>query len=156
MLSAVLCLLGYILSGLVAASSTPQGYQLGDPMRGISVVFPLTVAQCDTVVVFYNVTISDKVPVLLYPPHDSSPLLTITPPRGAGYLVWRCTIPAGSSFVVSAVRSHTFTVQRGTSSICVGDLSVDEAIARYDSDVYRSFMTRVYRLSKAPVLFMTA
>jgi hypothetical protein len=133
-----------------------QGYQLGDPIGGISVVFPLTVAQCDAVVVFYNVTISDQVPILLYPPNDSSPFLTITPPNGAGYLVWRCTIPAGSSFIVSATRSHTFTVQHGTSSICLGDLSADGAIARYDSNVYQSFVTRVFRLSKTPRLFTTA
>ena len=153
MLSAFLCALGYILGRLTPIASISQGYQLGDPVGGISVLFPLTVTQCDAVVVFYNVTTSDQVPVLLHPPDDvdgRAPFLTLTPPSGAGYLVWHCTVPAGNRFIASATRSHAFTVQAGPSSICLGDLSVDTAIARYDTRVFHSLTRRAYRESTAP------
>ena len=150
MLSAFLCALGCILGRLTPVSSISQGYQLGDPVGGISVLFPLTVTQCDAVVVFYNVTTSDRVPVLLHPPDDgAAPFLTFTPPSGAGYLVWHCTVPAGSSFIASATRSRAFTVHAGPSSICLGDLSVDTAIARYDTSVFQSLTRRAYRASTA-------
>ena len=137
-----------VLSQLRSAAALPVslGYEIGDDQN--SILVPLSVTQCEDVNIFYKT--GDQVVLNLYPPDLRSPIIVFTIPPGTGFITWRCTIPAGSSFIASAVTNRLFTVQEGSSSACLGDLSVNASAARVATDLYSSFTARQFSVAALP------
>jgi hypothetical protein len=92
-----------ILAAIVLAQPSPpaQGIQLGS---GLDVRFPLTVTQCEPVLIFLDVVgqlrgESGDAYLFLSTPDHSSTLITFNDPSvPSGYFEWICNIPAGYGF----------------------------------------------------------
>ena len=106
--------------GQVVTTRPLQGYQVGS--EGFDIIMPLSIAQCEPVLIYYNNTqtvadfLSFETPDALYN------IISFSIPPGAGYLDWFCNIPTGLTFIAStASHSQTYTVQPGPSFACLGD-----------------------------------
>src|ERR1700731_991082 len=82
-------------------------------------IFPFTATRCEPFYIFYNAT--DGNFLNFYDATLSHTLFIITFPKGTGYLEWICDIPAG--FVFNAGNVIDYTVQAGSSSDCLGDIT---------------------------------
>jgi hypothetical protein len=109
------------------------GIQLSDSDQ-IDIRFPLTVSQCDAVLIYYNTTRSSSVGIDTAIPAEDTRLrrlITLSIPTGIGYLVWMCNIPAGYSFIAEYSYRRFFTVQPGSSSSCLRDVTATYSAADY-------------------------
>jgi hypothetical protein len=115
-------------------ASAPQGIQLGLAEWGISIIAPMTVFQCEHFPIFYNITPTPQgmAQGVIYPADGSfafkSPDLNLTLfefnlPMGQGYIDWICDLPAGDSFLITALTFYLYTVHPGSSSDCIGSAS---------------------------------
>jgi hypothetical protein len=139
-----------------------EGYQLGDPSDGADsydVIMPLTVAQCEPVLIYYNFTLwpaYDNPGLTLFPPiQPPIPLIfafaSFQFPNDVGYFEWICNIPAGKMFVaVSFLLGATYVVQPGSSSACLGPLTTTyNSDLQYFTSEFASFTATSYPLNTA-------
>jgi len=94
-------------------------------------IFPLSIVQCEPVLIYYDNPTTDHSFVFLYTP-DRDLFLTLAFPPGVGYLDWICNIPAGYAFTAYSLVYQNFTVQLGSSSACLGDITTTYAFASYE------------------------
>jgi len=132
-----------ILTVLGQIARPTEGYYIGNVGVGIDVIFPLSIVQCEPVLIYYNNPTTVQFFVDFYT-HDNSRLLSLDFPPGAGYLDWICDIPAGYTFFASAVTSQTFTVQPGSSSACLGDITTTYSYAFYHTTYFQSYTQHLY------------
>jgi hypothetical protein len=99
-----------ILAAIVLAQPSPpaQGIQLGAPLEGCDIRFPLAVTQCEPVFIFYDVPITSSGSLFfvsisfLTTESIYRQVLTFGPfSVGVGYLEWVCNIPASYGFWVN-------------------------------------------------------
>jgi hypothetical protein len=143
-----------------------EGYQLGGPVNpsdpggpSFDIIMPLTVTQCDPVLIYYNITAwnaanGGPLDLLLSNPSLTSDFAFVTiqlPSSDIGYLTWTCNIPAGENFYASAVSPvsetlayATFTVKSGSSSACLGPLTTYTSMLQYDTTVFASYTAASY------------
>jgi hypothetical protein len=123
-----------------------QGIQLGNPPAGINIIFPASITQCESFLVYYNITIPVPPVIAIYTPDlIGDALLTLHPPGSAtGYIDWVCNIPAGHGLIVGVrdppsipgrvLRTKNYVVQPGTSSSCLVDLTTTYSVAAYGTN----------------------
>jgi hypothetical protein len=119
-----------------------QGIQLGNPPAGINIVVPASMTQCESFLVYYNISVPFSRFIAFYTPNlvgDS--LLTLLPPASLnGYIDWVCNIPAGHGLIVGVrdvdgfLRTENYIVQSGTSSSCLVDLTAGYSVANYGTN----------------------
>ena len=99
--------------------------QIGDPSGGLDIRFPVTVSQCEPVLIYANV-IGQSLHFLAFYSPDDGPfhyIIRMQLPRySIRYMEWICNIPAGYRFVVSHARQYYVNVQAGPSS-CLGNIA---------------------------------
>jgi len=143
MLTSVVVLFAAVLAVLGQIARPTEGYELGNVTLGVDVILPLSIVQCEPVLIYYNNTGTNLTTVVLYTP-DLYIFLTLYFPPGVGYLDWICDIPAGYTFFASGDFDQTFTVQPGSSSACLGDLTTTYSYASYNSTLFPSFTQHPY------------
>ena len=118
-----------------------QGHQLGHPPDGYDIIAPLVVAQCEPVLIYYNVSTSwfPSKGLQFYTPDDLAIFLSIQFPPGIGYFTWICNIPAGHIFGASSWYYETYTVQAGSSSACLVNVTSSYAYLTYNSIAFPSY-----------------
>ena len=130
-----------------------QGIQLGIPEMGVDIRFPLTVSQCEPVLIYYNTQHihDDLYPALLNftSPTDHQSFLVLDFPLGAGYMEWICNIVAGYSFLVSSHITHQYFVASGSSALCLQQYG-QTATLPLDSLVHADPVTTMLPLPSAP------
>ena len=107
--------------------------------RSYDVRFPSTVSQCEPVLIYHNTPESYALHIYTMESGLSRTLVRLTIPRGIGYLEWICNIPAGYTFVVLNSYAHVLSVQPGSSSACLGDITTTYAYADYETTDFRSY-----------------
>jgi hypothetical protein len=107
-----------------------DGYQLSSGEPGDSIIIPMSVAQCEPFFIFYNLTTASSPFNYIYFFMDGGTFLTLTVPSNAGYLEWICNIPVGEKFYAGGL---LYTVQPGSSSACLGDLTTTYSLAVYNT-----------------------
>jgi len=125
-----------------AATVISQGVQLSNPAVNpdLEIRFPLTVAQCEPIRIFYNSSTPDNYGIVFFTP-DFATLLKITVPIGVGYLEWICDIPAGRGFWVVYYFIYYVSVQPGSSSGCLSPITTTYAHASYNTTAFQSYTT---------------
>jgi len=120
-----------------------EGYYFSDITQSTSIILPLSIVQCEPVLIYYNNTYDDLIGVafkLYIADREEFFFLTLSFPRGVGYLDWICNIPAGSSFIAYYVDSaQTYTVQPGSSSACLGDITTTYSYASYYTSYFQYY-----------------
>ena len=110
-----------------------QGIQFSDSDL-FDIRFPLSVSQCDPVLIYHNTTgpsfigIDTTIPA---EPLRLCRLVTLNIPTGIGYLVWICDIPAGYTFTAEYSFRRFYVVQPGSSSSCLQNVTTTYADAEY-------------------------
>ena len=140
--------------GQAQPSPPAEGVQMGNTSLGLDIRFPLTVSQCEPVLIYYNVTdTSDLVRAFfLYQPDNSFFVLILTIPRGEGYLEWICNIPAGHRFVASLDLERYYVVQPGSSSACLRNVTTTYRFASYATTYFYSYTVQP-AVTTTPSLF---
>ena len=121
---------------LTQPSPPTEGIQLS---TAYDVRFPLTVAQCERVLIFHNTT--DTYGLNIYS-HISGSFQVVTRlsiPVGIGYLEWICNIPAGYGFRVEGWYERFLVVQPGSSSSCLRALTTTYSYASYATTAFQSY-----------------
>jgi hypothetical protein len=122
-----------------ATKVPPIGYSLN------GVILPLQIAQCESVYIFFDIApINYPAYLWMWPPYaldqPVGAVLTIHFPPDVGYLQWTCNIPAGVSFFIEVGDFQYYgIVQPGTSSSCLGPLSVNYTFATYETVAFEVF-----------------
>ena len=123
-----------------------QGIQLGNPRAGVDIVIPASMTQCESFLVYYNITVPVAPFIAFYTTNlAGDALLTLHPPGSAtGYIDWVCNIPAGHGLTIGVrdlpgtpggvLRTQNYVVQSGTSSSCLVDLTATYSIAGYGTN----------------------
>jgi hypothetical protein len=117
--------------------ATPaDGYQLGTGAAGNSIIIPKSFAQCEPFLIFYELfeVVST---VLVLSTIEGDTIVTLSLPLGSGYLEWICNIPAGQQFLVMGEK--VFTVQPGSSSACLGNVTTTYSFASYSTGIFQSY-----------------
>jgi hypothetical protein len=137
-----------------------EGYQLGGStdLGGPSydLIMPLTVAQCQPVLIYYNFAAAAAAQetgffdpnFILFTPGGLI-LVAFTFPNKVGYLEWICNIPANETFYAqslgnSATVQAWYTVQPGPST-CLGPLTPS-----YIPDIYYGTVFSAYTATISP------
>jgi hypothetical protein len=98
--------------------------------------------QCESFLVYYNITVPVPPFIAFYTPNlAGDALLTLLPPGSAtGYIDWVCNIPAGHGLIVRVrdaggiLCTKNYIVQSGTSSLCLVDLTARYSVANYGTN----------------------
>jgi hypothetical protein len=129
-----------LLSALTVVSfgqSPPtEGYQLAFPNSLFDIIMPLTVTQCEPVYIYYNIASDPSAYDLLdFITADPSAdvLMVFDFPSPTGYLEWICDIPAGYSFIAWGDIQQFYTVQAGSSSDCLGNITTTYSVMEYET-----------------------
>ena len=131
-----------VLTATVAQPPPPtQGVQLSVSYDIDDILFPLTVSQCEPVLIYYNNTRSGTYFFPLATP-DLATFLTIIIPQGFGYIEWFCNIPAGHGFIASWNYHHYVVVQTSSSSSCLRNITTTYVSATYDTTLFQSYTAR--------------
>jgi hypothetical protein len=145
----LLSVLWTTLSAAICAQplpSRPEGVQLGDPAHGVDITVLPSMTQCESFLVYYNITGASS-PFIAFYRSDmlGYALLTLHPPAAAaGYIDWTCNIPAGHSLVVAArsangtLRGQDYIVRSGILSTCLADITTTYPLVEYGIG-FRSF-----------------
>jgi hypothetical protein len=118
-----------------------EGYQLSNSST-FDIILPLTVAQCEPVLIYYNITNEPTAHNLLQLFTPDSPgelLVTFDFPNLIGYLEWICNIPVGVDFISQADLQHLYTVLPGSSSDCLGSVTSTYSALEYNTTVFQSY-----------------
>jgi hypothetical protein len=128
------------ISLVFVATVLAQGVQLSNPAVNpdLDIRFPLTVAQCEPIRIYYNSSTTDNYGIVFFTP-DFTTILRITAPIGVGYLEWICDIPAGHGFWVVYYFAYYASVQPGSSSGCLGTITTTYAHASYNTTAFQSY-----------------
>jgi len=118
-LASVVVFLAAILPILAQVTRPTEGYEITNVPNNYDIIFPLSIVQCEPVLIYYNNIGTDWISVDLHAP-DGGYILQLDFPPGVGYLDWICNIPSGHTLYALASLSQTFTVQPGSSSACFG------------------------------------
>ena len=132
-----------ILTVLGQNTRPTEGYYIGNAGFGFDIIMPLSIAQCEPVLIYYNITGATLVGVALHTP-ELYIFLTLYFPRGVGYLDWICDIPAGHTFTAYAFLLQTFTVQPGSSSGCLGEITTTYPYVYYQTTHFQSYTQQTY------------
>jgi hypothetical protein len=133
-----------ILAAIVLAQPSPPalGIQIGSPRGGYDIRFPITVTQCEPVLIYYNVTTA-SFSVYLVNAEFTRDLLRIGPiPFGVGYIEWICNIPAGTGFWAAQYYAYYIVVQPGPLSSCLHNVTTTYQYAEYATTVLASYTAR--------------
>ena len=118
---------------LTQPSPPAEGIQLS---ATLDVRFPVTVAQCEPVLIYYHTI--DTYNVRIYSGR-SQLVASLLIPVGIGYLEWVCNIPAGYGFRVEGWYERSFVVQPGSSSACLRTLTTTYSYMSYATTAFRSY-----------------
>ena len=136
----------FIILALVALSqpSPPaEGIQIGNPLDGWDVRFPLRITQCEPVFIYYNNTNYTDAGVgfrTLDSLVTRDLLLFIGPfPLGVGYFEWICNIPADLAFYAFAGVFYRIVVQSGPISSCLGVMTTTNPLVFYETTNFVTF-----------------
>ena len=144
----VLVLFATILTVLGQIARPTEGYEFGDLTIDVDVdiILPLSIVQCEPVLIYDSNTGTDQTGVFLHAPDTLYVFLVLSFPPGVGYFDWICDIPAGYAFTVSGFRGseQTYTVQPGSSSACLGDITTTRSYVYYNTSIFESFTQRTY------------
>jgi hypothetical protein len=122
----------------------PEGVQLGDPAHGVDITVSPSMTQCESFLVYYNIT-GITSPFIAFYRSDvlRDALLTLHPPAAAvGYIDWTCNIRAGHSLVVAVrdanrtLRGQDYIVRSGISSSCLTDVTTTYSLANYGTEFF--------------------
>ena len=113
-----------------------EGINIG--IGDLDIRFPLTVSQCEPVLIYYNSTGAGYISIWTSAYGSSRDLVHLNFPIGIGYIVWICNIPAGYIFVAGTEHHHNFLVQPGPSS-CLGDVTTTYSYATYLTTAFQSY-----------------
>ena len=111
---------------VLGQTNVPQpipGYQIGNVGDGVDIILPLSISQCEPILIYYNNTHSpsQQVDATFVTPDLAHNVLDLLLPPGAGYLDWICNIPRDYNFnIFSYGTRQSYTVQPGVSSACLG------------------------------------
>ena len=119
-----------------ATTVLAQAIQLSN-VGDLDVRFPLTVAQCERIRIYYNIT-REVEGIFILAPGDAAGVLRIHVPPGIGYIEWICDIPSGHGFYVSFVQSYYLVVQPGSSS-CLGQVTTTYDYLEYFTANFQSY-----------------
>jgi len=147
--TSVVMIFAAVLTVIAQIARLTEGYYFSDITQSSSIILPLSIVQCEPVLIYYNNTYDDLIGVAfkfkLYIGDEEFFFLTLSFPFGVGYLDWICNIPAGSSFIASYVDSaQTYTVQPGSSSACLGDITTTYSYAAYEPTYFQSYTQHTY------------
>ena len=143
MLTAVIVIFAAVLAVLGQIARPTEGYQLGNVTAGFDIIFPVSIVQCEPVLIYYNFTNEDSL-FLNSPGFNGNTFLVLTFPIGVGYLDWICDIPAGYTFNAGRYFEQIFTVQPGSSSACLGEITTTYAFASYEPTYFQSYTQHTY------------
>ena len=125
---------------LTQPSPPSEGIQLA---LDYDVRFPLTIAQCEPVLIYYNTTNLGgyiyNVILFSHTSGSSQEVARLIAPVGVGYLEWICNIPAGHGFRVFGFYERFLVVQAGSSSSCLRALTTTYSYARYATTALQSY-----------------
>jgi hypothetical protein len=153
MLSALTTFMAVLATATTVTLGQPpsEGYEIGN-FNPFEIIMPLTVAQCEPVLFYYNVTpvggsgppVLDLYLVVAEPGVD--PVVSFIFPNDVGYLEWICNIPAGQIFVTFANSNvnATYVVQPGSSSACLGPITTTYSDLSYYTSAFASFTAISY------------
>ena len=100
----------FTIRGEILDISRPtEGYNLCDPTQDCELIMPLTIAQCEPVLIYYNMPFS-SVYFNLSAPDSGDAFLSLYTTLGIGYMEWICDIPARSTFFIDSfgyIQSYT-------------------------------------------------
>jgi hypothetical protein len=118
-----------VVAVMTIGQPTPptEGYQMGSPLD-YDLIMPLSVAQCEPVLMYYNITnvFYSEPPTLFFFSASLGTAVTFVTfgfLNPIGYLEWICNIPAGAEFVAAFGMANLYTVQPGSSSACLGNVT---------------------------------
>jgi len=123
----------FVALGQESVPRPTEGCQVGNPDAGLDVILPLSIAQCEPVLIYYNITSPTFSPLLFSSPYDFqrgdfSLLISIPdkPKPPTGYLDWICNVPAGYPLIIWGLSysPQWYIVQPGLSSDCLGPVTV--------------------------------
>jgi hypothetical protein len=129
------------------------------------IIMPLTVSQCDPVLIYYNITAWNAAngddPALflsIYSPELYSILNIELPSSDVGYLAWTCNIPAGEYFFAFSQGGVFvgYAVQPGSSSACLGPLTTYTSLLQYDTGIFASYIAASHTSITLPSDFASA
>jgi hypothetical protein len=120
-----------------------QGFGVGDPLYQWNITLPSSIAQCEPFVIYYNTSIFDEGDNFILDirtPDSQTVLVLLEFPNAIGYLDWICNIPAGYSFVAEAFSfKQYYTVDPGSSSACLGNVTTTNSILFYQTPYFKSY-----------------
>jgi hypothetical protein len=123
-------------------SPPTEGYQLSFPNSSYEIIMPLTITQCEPVYIYYNIASDPSAYNLLdFITADSAgdTIMEFDFPSPTGYLEWICDIPAGYSFIAWGDFMQFYTVQAGSSSDCLGNITTTYSIMDYATIPFRLY-----------------
>jgi hypothetical protein len=128
------------LVALAQPSPPAEGIQIGSPLAGWDVRFPLTITQCEPVFIYYNNTYSATYGGVGFESLDGRYLLFVGRfPLGVGYFEWICNIPADSALIAYSDVYYPIVVQPGPISSCLGAMTTTNAQASYRTTNFVTF-----------------
>ena len=122
-----------------------RGFQIGNTNLALDVVVPTSMAQCESFLVYFHITIRPKPwpRIMFYTPDLLGELLTLqlgpAGTAGPGYIDWTCNIPAGYSLILAladvrdTLRGHNYIIAPGPSFPCPVN-QTDPRIVRYGTN----------------------
>ena len=135
MITAVVVIFAAVLAVHAQIARPAQGYEMGNVTAGFDVILPLSIVQCEPVLVYYNITGTAPYNLsMVLIGSDNSRLLSLDIPPFVGYLDWICNIPAGYIFFASFFLAQTYTVQPGSSSACLGNVTTTYSYVHYGTN----------------------
>jgi hypothetical protein len=115
-----------------------EGYQLSDSPL-FEIIMPLSVAQCEPVLIYYDITKKPDVYLLLFTP-DFDILASFKFPGLIGYLEWICNIPSGIEFVAASNFAYQlYKVQPGSSTDCLGNVTTTYSAVEYATAAFQTY-----------------
>jgi hypothetical protein len=131
------------------------GIQIGDPALGYDVILPPTMTQCESFLVYFDITRpTSPAPLIAFYTPDifGDALLTLRPGKNPGYIKWICDIPAGHGLVIALLdparilRGRNYVVDPGFTSCQIN--MRNEGVVQYGTnfDSYTSRQEAYYTM----------
>jgi len=125
-----------------------EGIDLCTDDFSFHIIMPLTISQCDPVLIYYNNPDTGNISVSLSNPDSGYVFLSLYFPPGVRYLEWICDIPTSNTFIaIGYGYDQLYTVQSGSSSACLHDITTTYTYAFYNTTLFQSFTQSTHTAS---------